>query len=235
MSAQSLGMSGGLAVGLLLPSFDAGAGSQRFPRSLTSFMCAGTIDALRIEHRKEGTMHLALSRGAGYSCAALAVAGFVVSGCAARSKAVTLQPLTADMSHYKTVVISVESRVPGDVTKEKADLEGLTVSRVKALNRFSSVQLKTGDMPPTPETLVVNVGITHLKKVGGTKRFMLGAAAGRASMTTEITLVDATGKTLGSYTVIGQSGGSGLAGGTSEAVTKTAEAVAGLLGGGAAR
>ena len=181
-------------------------------------------------------MHLAISRGAGYACAVLAVAGFVVSGCAARSKAVTLQPLTAEMSRYKTVVISVESRVPGDVTKEKSDLEGLTVSRVKALNRFSSVQLKTGDMPPTPETLVVNVGITHLKKVGGTKRFMLGAAAGRASMTTEITLVDSsTGKTLGSYTVIGQSGGSGLAGGTSEAVTKTAEAVAGLLGGGAAR
>jgi uncharacterized protein DUF4410 len=181
-------------------------------------------------------MHLALSRGVGYSCAALAAAGFVVSGCAARSKAVTLQPLTADMSHYKKVVIAVESRVPGDVTKEKSELEVLTVSRVKALNRFSSVQLKAGDMGPTAETLVVNVGITHLKKVGGTKRFMLGAAAGRASMTTEITLVDSsTGKTLGSYTVTGQSGGSGLAGGTSEAVTKTAEAVAGLLGGGAVR
>jgi hypothetical protein len=55
-------------------------------------------------------------------------------------------------------------------------------------------------------------------------------------MTTEISLVDSsTGKTLGSYPVTGQSGGSGLAGGTSEAVTKTAEAVAGLLGGGAVR
>ena len=179
-------------------------------------------------------MHLALSRRVGFSCAALAVA--VVSGCAARSKAVTLQPVTADMSQYKTVVISVESRVPADVSKEKIDLEGQIVSRVKALNRFSNVQLRTGDVPPTPETLVVNVGITHIKKVGGTKRFMLGAAAGRASMTTEITLVDSsTGKTLGSYTVTGQSGGSGLAGGTSDAVVKTAEAVAGLLGGGAAR
>ena len=59
---------------------------------------------------------------------------------------------------------------------------------------------------------------------------MLGAAAGRASMTTEITLVDSsTGRTLGSYTVIRQSGGSGLAGGTSEAVTKTAEAIAGSI------
>jgi hypothetical protein len=187
-----------------------------------------------IEHRKEGTMHLSLR--VGLSCAALAVAGSVVSGCAARSKAVTLQPLTADMSHYKTVVISVDSRVPGDVKKEKSDLEGLILSRVKALNRFSSVQLKTGEVAPTPETLVVNVGITHIKKVGGTKRFMLGAAAGRASMTTEIALVDSsTGRTLGSYTVTGESGGSGLAGGTSDAVTKTAEAVAGLLGGGAVR
>jgi hypothetical protein len=161
--------------------------------------------------------------------------GTAVSGCAARSKAVTLQPVTADMSRYKTVVISVESRVPGDVTKEKAELEGLTVSRVKALNRFSTVELKTGDVAPTPETLVVNVGITHIKKVGGKKRFVLGVAAGRASMTTGITLVDSsTGATVGSYTVTGQSGGSRLAGGTSDAVTKTAEAVAGLLGGGPA-
>ncbi len=126
--------------------------------------------------------------------------------------------------------------MPADVKKEKADLEGLTVSRVKALNRFSSVQLKTGDVSPTPETLVVNVGITHIKKVGGTKRFMLGVAAGRASMTTEITIVDSsTGRTLGSYTVTGESGGTGLSGGTGDAVTKTAVAVAGLLGGGAVR
>lgn len=181
-------------------------------------------------------MHRALSSRFGLSGAALAAAVFAVAGCAARSKSVTLQPITADMGQYKHVVIAVESRVPGDVTKEKSDLEGLTVSRVKGLSRFSSVQLKSGDVPAKPETLVVNVGITHLKKVGGTKRFMLGAAAGRASMTTEITLVDAaTGKTIGSYTVTGQSGGSGLAGGTSDAVTKTAEAVAGLLGGGTAR
>lgn len=181
-------------------------------------------------------MHIALSRRIAFSCAALAVGGFAVSGCAARSKAVTLQPLTADMSHYKTAVISVESRVPGDVTKEKSDLEALIASRVKALNRFSSVQLKTGATAPTPGTLGVNVGITHIKKVGGTKRFMLGVAAGRASMTTEITIVDsATGKTLGSYTVTGESGGSGLSGGTSDAVTKTAEAVAALLGGGTVR
>jgi hypothetical protein len=181
-------------------------------------------------------MHRTLSRGLGLPWAVVAVAGFVVSGCAARSKSVTLQPITADLGQYKHVVLAVESRVPGDVTKEKSDLEGLTVSRVKSLNRFSSVQLRTGEVAPTPETLVVKVGITHLKKVGGTKRFMLGAAAGRASMTTEITLVDSsTGKTIGSYTVTGQSGGSGLAGGTSDAVTKTAEAVAGLLGGGAVR
>jgi hypothetical protein len=55
-------------------------------------------------------------------------------------------------------------------------------------------------------------------------------------MTTEIAIVDAsTGKTLGSYTVTGESGGSGLSGGTSDAVVKTAEAVAALLGGGAVR
>jgi hypothetical protein len=181
-------------------------------------------------------MHLALFRRAGFCCAILAMIGSAASGCAARSKAVTLQPVTGDMSRYNAVLISVESRVSGDVTKEKSALEGLTVSSVKALNRFSSVQLKTGDVAPTPETLVVNVGITHLKKVGGKKRFMLGLAAGRASMTTDITLVDSsTGATVGSYTVTGQSGGSRLAGGTSDAVTKTAEAVAGLLGGGPAR
>jgi len=128
-----------------------------------------------------------------------------------------------------------ETVQPREVTKEKSDLEGLTVSRVKAPQPVLERTAQDRDTAPTPETLVVNVGITHLKKVAGISA-SCSARRGPGSMTTEITLVDSsTGSPSAGYTVIGQSGGSGLAGGTSEAVTKTAEAVAGLLGGGAVR
>jgi hypothetical protein len=125
--------------------------------------------------------------------------------------------------------------VTADVRKESSDLEGLVVSKIKALNAFKSVQLQSGPAAkgaakPAARTLLVKVVIAHVKKVGGTKRFMLGVGAGRASMTTEITFVQArTGEELGSYSVTGESGGSAFSGGTSDAVQKTAEGIADVI------
>lgn len=155
--------------------------------------------------------------------------------CAARSKMVTLQPVQKDLKSYSKVMVSVDSGVSEDVSKEKSDLEGLVVSRIKGLNVYDDVQLMgDSDSTPDPETLLVQVTISHVKKVGGTKRFMLGAMAGRASMTTKVSFIDASsGADLGSYTIEGQSGGSGYSGGTSDAVKKTADGIAEVIGGSA--
>ena len=61
-------------------------------------------------------------------------------------------------------------------------------------------------------------------------RFMLGAFAGKATMTTDVDFIDAaSGKTLGSYSIKGKSGGTGVSGGTSDAVKKAAEGIAQVI------
>jgi hypothetical protein len=152
-----------------------------------------------------------------------------LSGCAARSQLVSVQPVVTDLGTYSSVVLWVQSGVADDVEQEMSDLEGLTLSRIKALNLVEDVQLGEG-IGGQPGTLIVKATISEMKKVSGTRRVLLGAFAGRASMTTEILLVDAaTGKTLGSFSVTGQSGGAGVSGGTSDAVQKAAQGIADII------
>lgn len=161
-------------------------------------------------------------------------AGFIalqalLVGCSSRSTMVTVQPLVANLGTYSSVVLSVQSAVTDDVKKEMSDLEGLALSKIKALNLFQNTQLGDGT-GAQPGTLIVKASITKIKKVSGTTRFLLGAFAGRASMTTDVLVIDAAdGKTLGSYSITGQSGGTGVSGGTSDAVQKAAEGIADIL------
>ena len=113
--------------------------------------------------------------------------------------------------------------------KEITDLEYMVANNIKELNIFQDVTL--GDYSETSEsTLLVKLSIMKIKKVGGFERFMLGAFAGKASMTTDVVFVDAaSGKELGSYSVTGQSGGTGVSGGTSDAVREAAEGVAKVI------
>jgi hypothetical protein len=121
------------------------------------------------------------------------------------------------------------SNVAEDVEKERTDLEGLALAKIKALNMFQSVQLGDG-AGAQAGTLIATASISKIKKVGGVKRFFMGAFAGRASMTTDIMFVDGESqREIGSYSITGQSGGTGVSGGTSDAVKKAAEGIADLL------
>ena len=161
--------------------------------------------------------------------AALIVLHIVLAGCTASHKMVSLQPSESDLRSYSAVVLSVESNVADDVQKEMTDLERLAVAKIKALNIFQSVQLGNGERAPAG-TLIVKASISKIRKVSGTSRFMTGAFAGRASMTVDITFSDSvTKESIGSYSITGQSGGTGVSGGTSDAVNKAAEGIADLL------
>ena len=153
----------------------------------------------------------------------------LIAGCTARSQILCRQPLETGLRHYSTLVFSAESDVTDDVTMEMADLEEQVLASVKSRRLFQNTQL--GESEESPEsTLFVKASISNTKKVGGTTRFFLGAFAGRASMTADVVFIDAeTGRALGSYTVIGESGGSGYSGGTNDAVKKTAECIADLI------
>jgi hypothetical protein len=153
----------------------------------------------------------------------------VLAGCTAKTGMVPIEPLTADLSPYTKVVITTETMVTEDVSQEMTDLEQLTLTKLQELGTFEDIRL--GDTEDTAEgTLKVRIVIAKIKKVSGGARFMLGAFAGRASMTTDVFFIDTmSGKELGSYTITGQSGGTGVSGGTSDAVKKTAEGIAKII------
>jgi hypothetical protein len=146
-------------------------------------------------------------------------------GCGPKTEMIAIEPVTADLSPYTNVLISAEAAVTEDVSQELSDLEHLTVQKLQELQRFDNIRL--GDPEEAPDgTLLIKISISNIKKVSSGARFMLGAFAGKASMTTTVVFVDtASGKELGSYSITGETGGTGLSGNTATAVRKTAEGI----------
>jgi hypothetical protein len=150
----------------------------------------------------------------------------VLAGCTARTQMVPLESLDTNLSPYTRAVVTAETAIAEDVTQELSVLKELTLTKLKELNTFQEVRLGAPE-DAAPGTLHVKITISKIKKVSGGARFMLGAFAGRATMTTDVLFIDAaSGKTLGSYSITGESGGTGYSGGTSDAVKKTAEGIA---------
>lgn len=87
-----------------------------------------------------------------------------------------------------------------------------------------------GEILATIDSRVKAAGGSGLKEDGVFNNAYIVAEAGRASMTTDISFVDGpSGRTLGAFSVTGQSGGTGLSGGTGDAVKKTADGIAELI------
>ena len=154
--------------------------------------------------------------------------GLLALACAG-SQVLVVRPFEGKLAPYSTLYFSTASSVFEDLSQEMTDLEEEVASQVKELGMFNNVLLG-----PCYENcdgvLQVNAEVTKVKKVSGTKRFMLGAFAGKASMTATIVFLEpASLDTLGSYTVTGKSGGTGVSGGTKSAVGKTARAIVQLI------
>ena len=89
---------------------------------------------------------------------------------------------------------------------------------------FRAVVDKTG------ADYLVRVKITSLKDVGSTERLMLGALAGRASISADVEVYDRTGAFIGGMTAEGKSsGGTIFAGTTKEAIELAAGQIANYL------
>jgi hypothetical protein len=153
-----------------------------------------------------------------------------LGGCTAGFKMVPVNPLMeGGLRTYSSVVLSVESGVAEDVQKEMNDLQALAIEKIKALGIYQSAQL--GEAADAGEgTIIVKATISKIRKVSGFARFMAGAFAGKASMTTDVSFIDAPSKkVIGTYSITGESGGTGYSGGTSDAVKKAAEGIADVL------
>lgn len=162
--------------------------------------------------------------------AGLALTVLTVSACSARSSLVTTQPTQADLRGYTTLALVVDSTVAEDVQQETTAVAVRTLERLESGSRFQTVRL-ADTTEADPGTLLVRATVTKVRKVGAGTRFLAGAFAGRANLTLDVSLIDAaSGKVLGTHTVVGESGGTGLSGGTNDAVDKAAEAMAKLVG-----
>lgn len=164
------------------------------------------------------------------------VLGTVVcaAGCAARGGVATGTPGSPDVSRYSRVAVNVVSGVSEDVSEEAARLEGQIVDELRKTRRFGEVgTLAAAGAAMPPGTLRVTATITGIRKVGGAKRFFGGAFAGRARVVLKVRLVEAGGAVVQEQEVTGESGGTGLSGGTSEALSQAAKAIARWLDQGA--
>lgn len=153
---------------------------------------------------------------------------FFLIGCAS-SVLLIRKPLETKLNQYSNFIFSAETSVAEDVNEEITDLEVTVINRVKGLNLFKSTEL--GDGKNAKEgSLIIKAVITDINKVSGTARFFLGAFAGKASMTIDVSFIDAkTGNSIGEFNITGKSGGTGYAGGTSEAIEMTADKIAEVI------
>lgn len=166
------------------------------------------------------------SRSKTIAAFALAAGAVLLSGCAS-STLVPIKTMDTEIRPYRSVRISVESKVAQDVSKEVSQLQGEIVSRIREMKRFDEVTLAQDTT--SAEGLLVRTSVIGIRRVGGGARLLLGAFAGKASISTDVQFVDAaSGTVMGSYSINEKTGSSGIAGTTGDCVEKAAKAIAKL-------
>ena len=123
----------------------------------------------------------------------------------------------------------MEPAIAEDISNEISDLEERVLKKLNKLGLFADTRL--GRCPDTCANAVgVEAVIPGIKKVGGAARFFLGAFAGSAKMTANITFIEvATGAVIGTYEVVGDSGSSGASGDTNSVVRGAADEIVKLI------
>ncbi|MGH9458559.1 MAG: DUF4410 domain-containing protein [Thermoanaerobaculia bacterium] len=153
-----------------------------------------------------------------------------LAGCASGGSTTALEPMAAPLgSNYRTIVVSVASSVPDSDADARA-LENEIITELRKNPRLASVVSATGS-PDAKADLRLDANIVNLRKVSPGKRVMLGALAGRGSVTVDVNLVDGTSRrNLAAFTSEGKtSGGTVFAGTTEQALQRAAEEIAGFV------
>jgi len=152
-------------------------------------------------------------------------------GCAAKFETIPVQPLelASTLPYSSIYILNVEPNVAEDVSKEISELEIELVERIRELEVVPRVALGDGSATPR-DALLIDISISHIRKVTRWKRLFLREWAGRASLRASVDFIEGnTGTHLGSYQVVGESGCGEFSGGTGDAVEKTAEAIVGIV------
>lgn len=164
-----------------------------------------------------------------HSLVGVALLGALLASCTPSLQTAPQTELAADLSVYNTAILRVTSNTADEMVQAQSIFGALLVMRINDLHQFRRVTLADSSVADSG-ALLITIAVSGIRKVSPLKRAMLGAFAGRAQMTADVEFVDATSqRSLGAYTVKGQSGGMGYSGGTEEASGQLANAVAELI------
>lgn len=114
----------------------------------------------------------------------------LAAGCAATPKVADQQPLSADLSQYGAVQVSVDA--PPQVRQKDGydltanELRQQFIANVQALGKYASV----GTDARAPKALETQLTITDLNYVSGASRAATGIFAGRATLDVTMTVKD---------------------------------------------
>ena len=127
-----------------------------------------------------------------------ALALLLLAGCAALPTVEQLQPLSADLSRYRAVQVSVDGteriRQTAGFEATSTALRDEFTAILRASGRFSEV----GPEVQSAGVLLVKLTITDLNYVHGTTRGFVGILGGRAVLDVTMALADkASGAALG--------------------------------------
>lgn len=167
-------------------------------------------------------IHHSRSLAAMVCCTLLALAS-----CAGTTQ-IEREPVTAALTRYQAIALTVDETVDEDVTEEMKELQERVVAAVESLHSFTKVTAADAATAPQP-CLRVEATIKKVRKVSDSARFWSGAFAGKASLTAEVRFLDEAGTSLGCYEITGTSGSTGFSGGTGDAVANVAKDVASLI------
>lgn len=152
----------------------------------------------------------------------------LATGCASTGKSSVSQPLNVKLSGFKSATVEIKSALPKSPAKLDefmVQLESRVIAKLRERRAFDKIYPQAAT--DSPSELRILVSITKVREVNSFDRVMWGAFAGQAA--TEATLEvreQATGKLLGAGEIKGKSsGGSVIAGTTSEAVDRVADEV----------
>ncbi len=149
----------------------------------------------------------------------------VLAGCASSGTTQLSQPLTTNLSVYKSIVVAVKSDV-ANTDALVVQIESAVISALRKQGKYSKV-FSSATSNVAEAELRVTVDITRIRDVNPYDRVMWGALAGQGKIYADVELTESqSGRVLSKGSIVGKtSGGSVFAGTTPQAAERVADEV----------
>lgn len=156
-----------------------------------------------------------------------------VAGCASTGKSTVRQAFSVSLGQFKSAtveVVSAAEKNPARINEFLVQLESRIIAKLREKGTFAKVYSQAADADAKSD-VALRVIITNIRDISAFDRVMWGGLAGQANTKATVEVRErASDKLIGSGEIEGKSsGGSVMAGTTSEAVDRVADEVVRLV------